>query len=88
MFNDPRCLLREPCFAAAPGHIRSIVSRVVFAAVNMIDVISLWTLCLLVIGFGFVTRKSVSKAACAGTVFGVFLVYAVLRVMLASLRGF
>ena len=32
-------------------------------------------------------RKSVSKAACAGTVFGVFLVYAVLRVMQASLRG-
>jgi len=67
---------------------RDSVSRVVFAAVNMIDVVSLWTLCLLVIGFGFVTRKSVSKAACAGTVFGVFLVYAVLRVMLASLRGF
>jgi hypothetical protein len=50
--------------------------------------VSHWTLCLLVIGFGFVTRKSVSKLACAGTVFGIFLVYAVLRVMLASLRGF
>jgi hypothetical protein len=67
---------------------RDSVSRVVFATVNMIDVVSLWTLCLLVIGYGFVTRKNVSKAACAGTVFGVFLVYAVIRVMLASLRGF
>ena len=67
---------------------RDSVSRALFAAVNMIDVVSLWTLCLLVIGFGFVTRKGVSKAARAGTVFGVFLVYAVFRIMLASLRGF
>ncbi len=67
---------------------RDSVPRALFAAVNMIDVVSLWILCLLVIGFGFVARKGVSKAARAGTVFGVFLVYAVLRVMLASVRGF
>jgi hypothetical protein len=67
---------------------RDSISRGLFAAVNMIDVVSLWTLCLLVIGFGFVTRKGVSKTARAGTVFGVFLIYAVFRIILASARGF
>jgi len=66
---------------------RDSVSRVLFTAVNMIDVVSIWILCLLVIGFGFVTRKSLSKAARAGAVFGVFLIYVMLRLLLASVRG-
>src|SRR5437667_3057330 len=45
---------------------RDSVSPVVFTGVNMIDVVSIWVLCLLIIGFGFVTRKSLSKTTRAG----------------------
>jgi hypothetical protein len=41
--------------------------------------------CLLVIGFGFLVRKGVSKVACAGAVVGVFFVYAALRLAIAAL---
>jgi hypothetical protein len=67
---------------------RDSVSRGLFAAVNMVDVVSIWILCLLSIGFGFVTRKGLSKVARTATVFGVFLLYAMVRVLLASVRGF
>ena len=66
---------------------RDSVSPVLFAGVNMIDLVSIWILILLGIGFGFVTRKSLSKTMRASAVFGVFLVYALLRLGLAALRG-
>jgi len=65
---------------------RDSISPVLFTGVNMIDVVSIWVLCLLVIGFGFVTRKSLSKTTRAGAVFGVFLVYALGRLLIASAR--
>jgi hypothetical protein len=66
---------------------RTAVSPAVFTAVSAIDLVSIWILVLLVIGYGFVTRKSVSKVTRAGVVVGVFLVYVVLRVGFAALRG-
>jgi hypothetical protein len=66
---------------------RDSVSPVVFAAVNSMDLVSIWTLILLVIGYGFMTRKNLSKAARASAVVGVFLVYVALRLAAAALRG-
>jgi len=66
---------------------RDSISPVLFAGVNMIDVVSVWVLILLVIGYGFVTRKSLSKASRAAAVFGVFLVYVALRLGSAAVRG-
>ena len=58
---------------------RDAMSPVLFAGVTMIDLVNFWILALLVIGYGTVTRKSLSKTARAGAVVGVFLVYALLR---------
>lgn len=67
---------------------RDSMSRVLFAAVNMIDLVTIWILALLVIGFGFLMRKGVSTALRGGVVAGMFLVYAAFRLGLAYLRGF
>lgn len=66
---------------------RDSMSNIAFAAVNMIDLVTIWILILLVIGYGFVTRKTLSKTARIGAVVGVFLVYAVFRLAIAT-RGF
>jgi Yip1-like protein len=66
---------------------RDSVSPVVFAAVNTIDVVSVWVLILLIIGYGFVTRKSLSKTSRAAAVFGIFLVYVAVRLASAAVRG-
>ena len=66
---------------------RDSLSPVLFAGVALIDLVSIWILILLVIGYGFVTRKSLSKTARAGAVVGVFLVWGVLRLLLAAVRG-
>jgi hypothetical protein len=66
---------------------RDAVSPVLFAAVNMIDLVSIWILTLLVIGYGFVTRKSLSQFTRAVVVFGVFLLYAGYRLAIASFFG-
>ncbi|HEY2381881.1 MAG TPA: YIP1 family protein [Terriglobia bacterium] len=66
---------------------RDRLSPVVFAAVNMIDLVTIWILILLVIGYGFVARKSLSKGARAACVIGVFLAYAAFRLAFAAFRG-
>jgi hypothetical protein len=66
---------------------RDHISPVLFTAVNMIDLVNIWILVLLTIGYGFVTRKGLSKVTRGGVVIGVFLVYAVLRLALAAIRG-
>jgi len=66
---------------------RDSVSPVVFAFVNAIDLVSIWVLTLLVIGYGFVTRKSLSKMTRAAAVVGIFLVYLALRLAFAAVRG-
>ena len=66
---------------------RDSVSPVLFAAVNMIDLVNIWVLILLGIGYGFVTRKSLSKASRAAAILGVFLLYVALRLASAAVRG-
>jgi Yip1 domain len=66
---------------------RDAVSPVLFAASNTIDLVSIWILSLLVIGFGFVTRKGISKVTRVGVVFGVFLLYMGYRLALAAVFG-
>lgn len=66
---------------------RDSISPVLFTAVGAIDVVSIWILALLVIGYGFVTRKGLSKTTRAAAVLGVFLIYVGLRLALAAIRG-
>jgi hypothetical protein len=66
---------------------RDSMSPVLFTSVGTIDLVSIWILALLIIGYGFVTRKSLSKGVRGATVIGVFLVYVVLRLALAAVRG-
>jgi len=66
---------------------RDSLSPVVFTAVNTIDLVSIWVLILLGIGYGFVTRKSLSKASRAAAVLGPFLLYVALRLASAAVRG-
>ena len=54
---------------------RDSLSPAVFAMVNTIDIVSIWILALIIIGFEFVTRNAVSRAVRAGAVIGVFLIY-------------
>jgi hypothetical protein len=63
----------------APFIDRDSVSPVMFAAVNSVDLISIWTLALLVIGYGFVTRKSLSAGTRTVAVLSVFFIYQVLK---------
>jgi Yip1 domain len=61
---------------------RDAVSALVFSATNMIDVVSIWTLSLMIIGYAFVARKSLSRATRGGVVLGVFLFYALARILI------
>jgi hypothetical protein len=61
---------------------RDSVPPIVFAVVNMIDIVSIWTLSLMFIGFAFVIRKTISRRMRACVVIGVFLFYAVARVII------
>jgi len=66
---------------------RDSVSPVAFVAVNTIDLVSIWVLILLGIGYGFVTRKSLSKTSRAAAIVGVFLLYVAFRLGSAAVRG-
>ena len=66
---------------------RDSISPILFAGVNTIDLVSIWVLILLVIGYGFVARKSLSKTMRAAAILGVFLVYVALRLAIAAVRG-
>jgi hypothetical protein len=66
---------------------RDAVAPALFIFVNMIDLVTIWILALLVIGYGQVTRRSLSKVAVDGGVLGPFLAYAVLRIAVAWVRG-
>ena len=61
---------------------RDSMSPAVFAMVNTIDIVSIWILALIIIGFEFVTRNAVSRAVRAGAVIGVFLTYAFGRMLI------
>ena len=64
---------------------RDSVPPMVFSVVNMIDIVSIWVLSLMVIGFAFVTRKTISRTTRAGVVIGVYLVYAVGRIVIRTI---
>jgi Yip1-like protein len=66
---------------------RDAVSPVVFTIANSADLVSIWILSLLIIGYGFVTRKSVSKGTRAAVVVAVFLAYVGLKIVSAAIRG-
>jgi hypothetical protein len=66
---------------------RDSISPVLFTAVGLIDLVSIWILALLVIGFAFVTRKSMSNVTRALAVLSLFLVYALGRLGLAALQA-
>src|SRR5262249_48005285 len=66
---------------------RDSVSPVVFAAVNRIDIVSIWILALLGIGYGFVARKSLSKTCRTAAVLSVFLVFVGFRLVIATALG-
>lgn len=66
---------------------RDALSTVSFTLVNMIDLVTIWILVLLTIGYGFVARKSLTKGARVSCVVGVFLVYVALRLAFAAFRG-
>ena len=85
----PSSLMPDELGSVSPAVFldRDSVSPVLFAGVNTIDLITIWILILLVIGYGFVTRKSLSKTARASAVVGVFLIYVCLRLAFAAIRG-
>jgi hypothetical protein len=66
---------------------RSEVSAVLFTAVSTVDLVTIWILSLLVIGFGFVIHKRVSLWIRALVVAGVYMVYVVGRLGVAYWTG-
>ena len=66
---------------------RDAVSPAIFTLANSVDVVSIWILSLLVIGYGFVARKSLSKTTRTIAVVAVFLLWIVFRVGSAAIRG-
>jgi hypothetical protein len=66
---------------------RDAVSPVVFTLANSLDVVSIWVLSLLVIGYGFLARKGLSKTTRTIAVVGVFLLWVAFRVGSAAIRG-
>jgi hypothetical protein len=62
---------------------RTGVSKYLFAAAVQVDVVSLWILTLMVIGYGFLLRKSVSKLARVCGVFSLWLVYVAMKIAFA-----
>ena len=64
---------------------RGSVPSALFAFVNQIDIVSLWILTLLIIGFRFVVPKDVSVTTRAACVFGVWFVWVALKVATGSI---
>lgn len=85
----PSLLLLDEIGSLSPATFidRGSASPVLFAAVNSIDLVSIWSLILLVIGYGFVTPKSQSKATRAAAVFGLFFVYIAIKLGVAALQS-
>ncbi len=67
---------------------RTALSKPLFALINSIDVVSLWILVLMVIGYGFVVSRSVSTTVRAICVFSIWLVWVGLRVAISPFFPF
>jgi hypothetical protein len=85
----PSSLMLDELGSLSPATFlnRDSASPWLFSLVNSLDFISIWILILLVIGYGFVARKGVSKGTRAAVVFGLFLLYVGLKVAGASLQS-
>lgn len=66
---------------------RDSVSPALFAGIASVDVVSIWILALLVIGYKFTKQKGFSVATRTSAVVAVFLIYVVLRMAGAALQG-
>ena len=66
---------------------RAGMSKVLFTLINSIDVVSIWIVILLIIGYRFVTTKKVSTALRIVGVLGAWLVWVLIRVALAPFLG-
>jgi hypothetical protein len=82
-------LMLDEVFSVSAGAFldRDSVSQVLFTAASAIDLSSIWILSLLVIGYGFVARKSLSKATRTVTVLAPFFAYEGIRLLGAALFG-
>jgi hypothetical protein len=67
---------------------RTAVSRTVFGLLNQLDVITIWVLILMVIGYRFVVTKRVSLPVRFACVFGIWFVWIGVRVALSSVLPF
>jgi hypothetical protein len=67
---------------------RTTVSKTLFTLLSQFDIVTLWILSLLSIGYRFASTKKVSVAARVGCVFGIWLVWVALRVALSSVLPF
>jgi hypothetical protein len=67
---------------------RTTVSKTLFTLLNQLDIVTIWILSLLVIGYRYATTKQVSVVARVGCVFGIWLVWVALRVALSSFLPF
>jgi hypothetical protein len=82
-------LMFDELFSLSAGAFldRDSVSPVLFTAASAIDLSSIWTLCLLVIGYGFVARKSLSKVTRTAMVLAPYLAYECIRLLGAALTA-
>ncbi len=64
------------------------VSPTIYVAAGLVDVVTVWILALLVIGFRFLVRRSVGGVWVTIVVLAPFLAYAGLRLALAAMNGF
>ena len=62
------------------------VSKLTYAVASVVDIVSIWTAILLIIGFKFVTRKSVGTPVRVTAVVTVYLVFSALGVAARMLR--
>jgi len=67
---------------------RTTASKTLFTLLSQFDVVTIWILSLLTIGYRFATTKTVSVVARVGCVFGIWLVWVALRVALSSFLPF
>jgi hypothetical protein len=85
----PSALMLDELGSLSPAVFleRDSVSPVLFTAANMMDLVSIWILILMIIGYGFVTPKSLSKTTRAITVLSLFVIYQAIRLGFVALRG-
>jgi hypothetical protein len=85
-FVPPSSIMPDELGSLSPAVFldRDSISPVVFAVMNMVDIVSMWVLALMIIGYAFVARRTVSRTVRVGAVIGVFLIYAAGRILIRT----